>query len=354
MPSPNASTKQPTTPLARSDLGHGQGEVHSGDALGQRASHMDAVGLGHQDRDGLPQRGGLGLDAADTPAEHADAVDGGGVGVGAHHGVEIGQRGLPALPRCRHDAAGEQLDVQLVADTGGGRQDVDVVQGGLGPLQEAVALLVAPELDALVLGGSLGAARDVADDRVVDDEVAMDERVHQLGVAPQGRHGLAHGGEVGHDRHAGKVLEQHARGHERHLGPHLPRKAGLDDGCRRLLGRRSVALQPHDVLEQDLKGIGKPLGPCDLLHGDVSVGLLADGKLGKQLKRVSHGLPSIACGHCRKQKALLAAGAGRARHRWCLLTGSNRRPFAPEANALSAELRRRWEIVSQAGTHGGC
>ena len=35
-----------------------------------------------------------------------------------------------------------------------------------------------------------------------------------------------------------------------------------------------------------------------------------------------------------------SAGRGR-KCAWCLLTGSNRRPFAPEANALSAELRRQ-------------
>ncbi len=37
--------------------------------------------------------------------------------------------------------------------------------------------------------------------------------------------------------------------------------------------------------------------------------------------------------------------------RWCPLTGSNRRPFAPEANALSTELRGRYKNGRQNGGH---
>ena len=40
----------------------------------------------------LAEHGGLGLDAADAPAQHGQAVDHGGVAVGADHGVGIGDR----------------------------------------------------------------------------------------------------------------------------------------------------------------------------------------------------------------------------------------------------------------------
>ena len=41
------------------------------------------------------------------------------------------------------------------------------------------------------------------------------------GVAAELGHGVAHGGEIDHGRHAGEVLHQHARRAEGDLGPGL-------------------------------------------------------------------------------------------------------------------------------------
>ena len=68
-------------------LHNGQHQVGGGGALGQFAGQVEADHLGHQHVDGLAQHGGLGLDTADTPAQNAQAVDHGGVAVGAHQGV---------------------------------------------------------------------------------------------------------------------------------------------------------------------------------------------------------------------------------------------------------------------------
>ena len=48
--------------------------------------------LRDEHRDGLAEHRGLGLDAADAPAEHAEAVDHGGVRVGADAGVGVGAK----------------------------------------------------------------------------------------------------------------------------------------------------------------------------------------------------------------------------------------------------------------------
>ena len=50
--------------------------------------------------------------------------------------------------------------------------------------------------------------------RVVDDQFRRLQRVDQLGIAAQRFHGIAHGGQVNHRRHAGEILQQHAAGHE--------------------------------------------------------------------------------------------------------------------------------------------
>jgi hypothetical protein len=102
---------------------------------GQLAGQLEADDARDEHRDGLAEHGRLGLDAADAPAEHAEAVDHRGVRVGADAGVGVGAR-RPS----HHRDAGEPLDVDLVDDAGARRDDLEVVEGGLAPAQELVAL----------------------------------------------------------------------------------------------------------------------------------------------------------------------------------------------------------------------
>jgi hypothetical protein len=54
-------------------------------------------------------------------------------------------------------------------------------------------------------------AEAVDGDRVVDHQVDRRQRVHLRRIAAQAFHRLAHGGQIHHRRHAGKVLHQDAR-----------------------------------------------------------------------------------------------------------------------------------------------
>jgi hypothetical protein len=88
---------------------------------------------------------------------------------------------------------------------------------------------------------------------VVDDEVRRHERVDQPRVAAELGHRVAHCGEVDDGRHAGEVLEDDPRRHERNLGlaagPGPPPGQGLD-----VLGLdEAIAGVTQDVLEQDLE-----------------------------------------------------------------------------------------------------
>ena len=75
--------------LAQS-FGDGEDEVGGGGAFAQLAGEAEADDLRNEHGDGLAEHGGFGLDAADAPTEDAEAVDHGGVGVGADQGVGIG------------------------------------------------------------------------------------------------------------------------------------------------------------------------------------------------------------------------------------------------------------------------
>ena len=72
-------------------FGDGEDEVGGGGAFLELAGEAEADDLGDEHGDGLAEHGGLCLDAADAPAEDAEAVDHGGVGVGADEGVGVGE-----------------------------------------------------------------------------------------------------------------------------------------------------------------------------------------------------------------------------------------------------------------------
>ncbi|GAA3040369.1 hypothetical protein GCM10020000_18590 [Streptomyces olivoverticillatus] len=93
-------------------LGDREDEVGGGGAVRQLAGQLEADDARDEHGDRLAEHRGLGLDAADAPAEHAEAVDHGGVRVGADEGVGVG------LAAPDHDGAGQVLDVHLVDDAG--------------------------------------------------------------------------------------------------------------------------------------------------------------------------------------------------------------------------------------------
>ena len=193
-------------------LGDREDEVGGGRAVRQLAGELEADDAGDEHADRLAEHRRLGLDAADAPAEHAEAVDHRGVRVGADQRVGVGQ-----AVAGEHDA-GEVLDVDLVHDAGAGRDDLELVERGLAPAQELVALDVALVLEFDVARERVGRAEQVGDHRVVDDQLGRRERVDPGGVAAEFDDGLAHRGEVDDGGDAGEVLHDDAGGGELDLG----------------------------------------------------------------------------------------------------------------------------------------
>ena len=191
--------------VAPQHLGDRQHDVGGGGARGDLAGELEADHPGDEHRDGLAEHRRLGLDAADAPAEHAQAVDHGGVRVGADERVRV----RPAV--AGHHHAREVLEVDLVHDAGARRHDLELVEGALAPPQELVALLVAAVLEVDVALERVGRAEHVDDHRVVDDELGGRERVDLGRVAAELGDGLAHRREVDDARHAREVLHDHPR-----------------------------------------------------------------------------------------------------------------------------------------------
>ena len=196
-----------------------------------------------------------------------------------------------------------------MADPGRRRHDAEVVEGLPPPLEEGVALAVALEL-ALGVGreGAL-VAEGVDLDRVVDDEVDVDQRVDLLRVAPDLGHRVAHRRQVDDRGDAGEVLHQDPGGLEGDLdaglGVRVPAGDRLDVGG----GDRGAVLEPQDVLEQDLDRVGQA-GDVEAVGERVEaedlVGATADveGRTGAE-GVAAHGSNPM-------RRALGDAGGGRA------------------------------------------
>ena len=125
----------------------------------------------------------------------------------------------------------EVLEVHLVHDARRGWHDAEVREGLGAPAKELVALPVALELQRRVAGKRACRRRTVHLDGMVDHEVHGDHGVDPLRVTAEGRHGVAHGGEVHDGRNPGEILHDHARRLERELAaPGLRRIPGAQ-GC---------------------------------------------------------------------------------------------------------------------------
>ena len=155
-------------------LGDGEHQVGGGARRVQLALQVHADHVRRQEIHRLAEHAGLGLDAAHAPADHADAVDHGGVAVGADQRVGIVDAVLLV------HAAREVLQVHLVHDADARGHDLEGVEGLHAPFHELVALFVALEFQLHVEVERVLGAVVVDLDRVVDHQVDRHQRLDHL------------------------------------------------------------------------------------------------------------------------------------------------------------------------------
>ncbi len=142
-------------------------------------------------------------------------------------------------------------------DAGIGRHHLEAGKCFLRPAQQRVTLAVALELEIGVHLKRRRRSELVDDDRVIDDELGGQHRIHLLRVAAHFHHRIPHRGEIDDRRYAGEVLQQDARRHERDLFvrklQRLPSGELLDIGA----ADGVAVFPPQQVLEQDLERVGQ-------------------------------------------------------------------------------------------------
>ena len=152
-PSPANSTNAPTTPWRRSISVTTRTRSVAVEPCGSSPGQADPDDVGHRLVERLAEQDGLGLDAADAVAQHAERVDHRRVRVGPDEGVREGD--AVALVDDRR----QELEVDLVDDARPGRDDAQVAERGLRPAQQLVALAVALVLALDVEGEGAPASR---------------------------------------------------------------------------------------------------------------------------------------------------------------------------------------------------
>ena len=276
----------PDDALLAQHVGDRQHDIRRGHAGVHRTRQLEADDPRDEHGDGLAEHGRLGLDATDAPAENPQAVDHRGVAVCADAGVGVGH----AVTHHRH--VSEPLDVDLVDDAGAGRHDLEVVEGGLAPPQELVALTVALVLDLDIAPEGICATEDVDLDGVVDDQLSRGKRVDLGGIPTEVGHGLAHGGQVDDAGHAGEVLHDHAGRGELDLGVRLGVLVPLTDGVDVVSGDVRAVLSAEKVLQQHFQAVREGLVALDRVDPVDLVGLLTDCQL-------AVGVEAVRAGHQR-------------------------------------------------------
>ena len=233
----------------------GQHHVGGGDAFRNGTGKLETDNTRHQHGDRLSKHGRFGFNAANAPAEHAQAIDGGGVRVGAHAGIKVGKSLATVFFDLGHDDLGEIFDIDLVDDACSRRYHAEVLECLLAPTQELVTFAVALVFDIHVLFDRVGDAVLVDLYGMVDDHVGLHLRVDDLRVSPKILDRITHGGKIHNAGHAGEILHDHTGRGELDLMARLCSRIPIQQ-CLDMIIRDVGAIDvTYQILDENLQRI---------------------------------------------------------------------------------------------------
>ena len=117
---------------------------------------------------------------------------------------------LPAALR-RHDDAAKMLQIDLMADAGIRRDDLEIVEIRLRPFQQFVAFGVALVFLRNVFPQRVRRAEIINLHGMIHNQFDRHERVDVRRIAAKLPHRVAHRGQIHDRRNAGEILHQHSR-----------------------------------------------------------------------------------------------------------------------------------------------
>ena len=220
--------------------------------------------MGDQHRDRLTEHGGFGFDSADAPAQYSKAVDHRRVRIGADY--RVGIRAPCAIIFGVENDPTQVFQVDLMHDARVWGHDAEILESGLAPAQERVALLVTLEFDLVVQVQRVGGAVVVDLHGMIDDQFCRRQGIDPVGRTAQFHDGVAHRGEIDHGWHTGKILQDDTARRKRNFGARICLRVPVGQRENVIACDVAAVLVAQQVLQQDLEGVGK-FGHVAFAHG---------------------------------------------------------------------------------------
>ncbi|MNP02898.1 hypothetical protein D3C76_947630 [compost metagenome] len=235
--------------LLAQELGERQHQIRGGDAGLGLAGELDADDRRQPHPGGAPQHHVLRFEAPHPHSDDAEGIHVGGVAVGAHAGIRVGQAAIGV------DDGGHLLQVDLVHDAVARRDHLYVLERLLGPVDEVEAILVAAILDGAVLGkGVRVEAAALHGQGVVDDKLHRHHWVHLGGIPPLIGDGIAQASEI----HQGGLAQDVVAHHPGREPGEVAIALVVDDLAEALAEDGRIA-PAHQVLGMHAGGVGEPV-----------------------------------------------------------------------------------------------
>ena len=152
--------------LLAEHLCHRQHQIGGGHTFLHRTRQLEADDIGDEHGNRLAEHGGFRFNAAHTPAQHAKAIDHGGVAIRAIAGIGEGKN-IAGIRRGPDDLR-QIFQIDLVADAGAGRHNTEIIEGFLTPAEEFVTLPIPLKLNIHILLKRGCGAGDIHHHRMVN------------------------------------------------------------------------------------------------------------------------------------------------------------------------------------------
>src|SRR5690606_18227611 len=163
---------------------------------------------------------------ADAPTEHANAIHHRRVAVRADHRIWKGELIVPF--RARPYDARDVLQINLVADAGAGRNDLETPESQLRPTQKAISLTVAGVFDREIAAKRLVRAKRLDDNRMINDQMRGNLTFDLVRIGAGLLQGFAHGRQILDDRQSSRIGHEHAGRTESYFPPGIGVQSGVD------------------------------------------------------------------------------------------------------------------------------
>jgi len=186
----------------------GQDQISGGGGLGKFTSELETNNLGQDHGDRLTKHGGFTFDTTNTPGNNTKTVNHGGVGVSSDKGIRV--EGSVAI----EDDSGKIFKIDLMDDTRSGRNNQEVVEGILSPLQEFESFVVSLEFHLFVLFKGIGGSGKIDLDGVINNEIDRAKGINLIRASSESDHSISHGSKINNGRDTSEILKDDSGGLE--------------------------------------------------------------------------------------------------------------------------------------------